>query len=64
MTRNDITELLERVFDAGWDVTGEGFNAEYTRPSFTREKYEAMRLQYIAPLVDALALKISGLVNE
>jgi hypothetical protein len=29
-------------FDAGWGVTGEGFNSEYTGPKFTREKYERM----------------------
>lgn len=27
-------------FDEGWDSTGEGHNGEYTRSSFTAEKYE------------------------
>ena len=45
--RAALRDQLAAAFDAAWDATGEGFNGEYTRRSFTSEMYERMRAEHI-----------------
>lgn len=45
--RAALRDQLAAAFDAAWDATGEGFNGEYTRRSFTSEMYEQMRAEHI-----------------
>ena len=58
--RAALASAFDAGFDSGWNVTGEGFNAEYARATFTAEKYEAMRAEErakFAALADELAAK-------
>lgn len=52
-----IRDAFIAGYNAGWESTGEGHNAEYSRPTFTHERYEAERDDAFAAFVIQLQVE-------
>jgi len=62
--RAALRDQLAAAFDAAWDATGEGFNGEYTRRSFTSEMYERMRAEHIDKILADAPPTVAELLTD